>query len=354
MRYPDFTRALPLIALALLLLGGPIACDKTEEAEEAPETTEVAADSIDTPAAPVPMSADDLPTVVARLNGDDLPREDLIAFAQGLQQRMVQSGINPGPTTAEFYRSALDQMVGGVLLYNEAVATGRGPSDEEVAAQYDMMKAQFPSQEAFDQALASQNVSAEMVREDIARSIAVQNLIDQEITPSISVTPEAARNYYDANLEQMMQPEQIAVRHILVRVEEGASEETRAAAREKADALLQRALDGEDFASLAQTSSDDVGSAQRGGELGWIARGQTVPPFEQAAFGLQPSQLSGVVESPFGYHIIRLDDRRAESQMAFEEVSAGIQQMLTRQAMEGAINQRIETLRSSADLEVFI
>lgn len=107
-------------------------------------------------------------------------------------------------------------------------------------------------------------------------------------------------------------PEQVRARHILIKVEAGADEATKAAARARAEGLLARAraADSAGFAALARTNSQDTGSARRGGDLGWNPRGQMVGPFDEAQFGLQPGQTSGVVETDFGFHIIRVEGRR--------------------------------------------
>jgi peptidyl-prolyl cis-trans isomerase C len=124
-----------------------------------------------------------------------------------------------------------------------------------------------------------------------------------------------ARNQYDADPKKFDNPEQVRVRHILV-----SAKSCEAEAKAK-DLLAQARQPGADFAALAQANSDDAGSAPRGGDLGFVARGRMVPAFEAAAFALQqPGDFSGVVKTDFGYHVIRLEERKPAERQAFEAV----------------------------------
>lgn len=117
------------------------------------------------------------------------------------------------------------------------------------------------------------------------------------------------RAFYDEHPERFKQPERVRARHLLIRVASDASEEDVAKARERAEAGLARIRGGEDFAAVASELSEDPGSKDRGGDLGFFTRGQMVPPFEEAAFALQVGEVSDVVETPFGFHIIKVEER---------------------------------------------
>jgi len=343
----------PAVLCLLILVAVTTGCAKDETTElEAPTVTDDS--ELAATAPPVALAPEDIPEIAGHLNGKAISRDELLDYAEGLRQRLTQNGADPGVATAEFYSSALDQMMNGELLYAEAVAKGFEAPATEVDVQLNGMKARFPTPEAFSEALTSQGLTEEQAAHEIRRGLSVQKLIDEDIAPQVELAPDADRNYYDANLEQMQEPEQVHASHILVLVDEQASAEDRAAAREKAESILQRAHDGEDFATLARENSEDPGSAQGGGDISWIAPGQTVPPFEQAMFALQPGELSDVVETRFGYHIIRSEERRAASTLPFEQVSPQIHQMLMRQAVEDEIERRIETLRADAEIEILL
>lgn len=137
--------------------------------------------------------------------------------------------------------------------------------------------------------------------------------LDDKHRPSAEAAALKAEAIYKAQPQRFAMDEAVKARHILVA---GHSDE----ARSKAQALHQQLVDGADFAELAKQESADKSSGARGGDLGFFARGKMVEPFEQAAFALKKGELSGVVESQFGFHIVRVDDRRPAGQRPFEEV----------------------------------
>lgn len=153
---------------------------------------------------------------------------------------------------------------------------------------------------------------------------------DAQIARALADERERLRVFYDENLDRYQQPERVRARHVLVRVEPGASEAEVEAARQKAESLRQRIANGEDFAAVAREASDDPGSAAQGGDLDFFARGQMVPPFEQAAFSLPEGELSELVRSDFGFHVIEVMDKSEASEQSFEEVVREIAETVVR------------------------
>lgn len=157
--------------------------------------------------------------------------------------------------------------------------------------------------------------------------------LDDKNRPSAAAAAVKAEAIYKAQPKRFEMEEAVKVRHILVA---GTNEE----ARNKAQALHQQLVQGADFAELAKQESADKGSGARGGDLGFFARGKMVEPFEQAAFGLKKGELSGVVETQFGFHILRLDDRRPAGLRPFAEVRdeliAEVQSSVTQDARAAA------------------
>jgi peptidyl-prolyl cis-trans isomerase D len=145
------------------------------------------------------------------------------------------------------------------------------------------------------------------------------------------VTNQQVEQYYQSHQKDFQVPEEVKVRHILIKVEQGADAKTDAAAKQKAENLLQQIKAGADFAALARANSDDPGSKDAGGELGMIQRGVTVPAFEQAAFALQPGQISGVIKTQFGYHILKVEEKQTAHLKPLDEVKPQIVATLTRQ-----------------------
>jgi peptidyl-prolyl cis-trans isomerase C len=267
-----------------------------------------------------------------------------------MRAQMARLGQAPPPQDEQVYRALLDQLIGGRLLLAEAKRLGLMPSAQEVGAELAQIKQRNP--EAFARQLASQGMTEAAAAAELAPDLAIRKLVASEVTPTVKVSDDAARRFYEGNREQMKRPPQVRVRHILVGVPRGAPAAERQAARDKAAALLVRIRAGEDFGALASEASDDAGSRQQGGLMPWLAPGDTVPAFERAAFALQPGQTSDVVESGFGFHLLRLEERKEPASVGFEEAKPQIIELLRRQQAREMLERRVAALRKQARVEV--
>lgn len=146
------------------------------------------------------------------------------------------------------------------------------------------------------------------------------------------VTDAAVQNYYSAHQDQYKVDDQVKVRHILIKVDQGADAKTDAAAKQKAADILKQVKSGGNFADLAAKNSDDPGSKVQGGELGFLKRGATVPEFDQAAFSLPPGQTSDLIKTKFGYHILQVEEKQTAHTRSLAEVKPEIVAALTRDA----------------------
>jgi len=306
------------------------------------------------PADAKPLNAKDMPEVVANINGKKVSRDELLQASQVVQMRLAQEG-RPVTPTKGFYRQVLDEVIGLVLLQQDAKASGATATDQEVQQMIDQRKGVFPNEKAYKDALAKAGLTEEKLREQARNQIAVQKYLQSRFAQAGNVSDQAVREFYDKNKAQMQAPERVHVRHILVAVNEKAPAADKQKARQKADDLLKRLQAGEDFAKLAQENSDDPGSKTQGGDVGWVVQGKMVPTFEKASFALtKPNQLSPVVESPFGYHIIQFIERQAAGAIPYEQVKPRIAQLLQQQQAQQQLAARVRELRSKAKVEVFL
>jgi peptidyl-prolyl cis-trans isomerase C len=373
-----------ILALGLaVLLTGALACKPAPESEEggpaATTSGEAAPSSSSTvfPASPggtassaqpgapgaaaLPgnepaFSPEKLPAVVAKVNGQEIKKEDLLKGLQIAQMQLAQMGRLPqGAPPASFYREVLDNLIAQKLLQQEAKKQGLTADEKEVDQQIAGLKTRFPTEEEFKKALASQGVTEASLRQEARDSIAFQKYLRTNVLGKGQVTEQAARDFYDKNQDKMKQPERVHIRHILVKVDENAPAADKAKAKEKAEALLARVKGGEDFAKVAQEASDDKGSGARGGDLSWVARGQTPPSFENAAFALKNSNdLTGIVETDSGYHFIQLLERQAASTVPFEQAKGQIQQMLQQRQTQQQMKAQVDALKAKGKVEVFL
>ncbi|MGE5234273.1 MAG: peptidylprolyl isomerase [Acidobacteriota bacterium] len=292
------------------------------------------------------------PAVVARVNGREITKSDLLEQAHAILEQNHQQGDAP----LAFYQQVLDQMIGIRLLYEESVALGLGAADGDVDKSFEQLRGGFKGDDkAFDELLSARGLTVAKLREGIKENLSIQKLVETKVLPTINISDAEAKKFYDGHQQQMARPEQFKVSHILVAVKKDAPPAEREAAKKKAESLLQQAKGGADFAKLASENSDDPGSKAHGGELPWLGRGQTVPEFEKAALALtKPGELSPVVETQFGFHILKLDEHRPAGTVSFEEAKPRIVASLKRMAEGESLQKRVDGLKAKAKIEILL
>lgn len=180
-----------------------------------------------------------------------------------------------------------------------------------------------------------------------------QEYLRQVVAAKVSVTDEELRKSYQEHEKEMALPERVKVRHIFVNAPADAPAELKGEARTKAEGLLQQLKKGEDFAKLASASSEDAETAAKGGEIGYLSPGKSnAEAFEKAAFALKVGEISGIVETPFGYHIIKAEERQEPRTATFDEVKEYLRQNLQGQLEEKASMEFLGKLMRDAGLEV--
>jgi len=170
-----------------------------------------------------------------------------------------------------------------------------------------------------------------------------RSLIEKQISPTIQVSDEEVKTFYEGNLELFDTEEQVHVRHIIFNATFEADAQTVAEARAKAEDAHRRALAGEDFAELARELSEGP-TAAKGGDLGFFTRGQTAPAFDAAAFALEPGGISPVVRSPFGLHVIKVEEKRPARRVPLDEVFEHVRNLLAQQKTGASVAKLVESL----------
>jgi peptidyl-prolyl cis-trans isomerase C len=300
------------------------------------------------PAKPVPAQ---LPDVLARVNGEEITRGEFELAVKTVEARAGQPV--PAEQRNEVYRGLLDEMVTLRLLRQEVAKQQVAVPDAEFEAAMKQMRGQFPNEKAFQAALKSQQMTLDQLRIDTRANLAVSKLLEKEVGPKLEVKPTDVSSFYEKNPDKFQQPEAVRASHVLISVAQGADEAAKKAARDKAADVLKQARAGADFAGLAKKYSNDA-SAPRGGDLNFFPKGQMVPAFEAAAFALQPGQVSDVVETPFGFHVIKVTERRPATTVPFGEVAPRIEQFLRQQRQQEQTKAYVEALKGKNKVEVLI
>jgi peptidyl-prolyl cis-trans isomerase C len=300
------------------------------------------------PAKPVPAQ---LPEVLARVNGEAVKKADLDRLIKNMELSANQP--IPADRRDEILRRALDQLVTYTVLSQETRARKVTVTDAEIDANLKQMQSQFPSQAEFTKALAARGMTLERLRADARIDMSINRMVETEVASTPAPTDAQAREFYDKNPDKFKQDEAIRASHILVPADEKADEATKKKARAEIDEVLKELKAGGDFAELAKKHSKDSSAAQ-GGDLNFFPKGQMVPAFDQAAWALKPGEISDVVTTPFGYHIIKVTERRPASTIAFDQVSPRIKEYLAQQQKQERAQAFIESLKQKAKIEVLV
>ena len=301
------------------------------------------------PAKPVPAQ---LPDVVARVNGEAINKAELENAVKGLEGRA--GGPVPADQRDRVYRGVLDDMIAYRLLVQEVKARKIIVPESDIDAQIAQIRGQFQTDAQFQQALTMQKMTLAAVRDDARSELGVEKLVETEIAGKIAVTPEAVTDFYQKNQDKFQQGARVRASHILIAVPDTADAAAKQQAKTKAEAVLKDLKGGKDFAAAAKESSQDPGSAPSGGDLGFFEQGQMVPPFEQAAFALKPGAMSELVESPFGFHIIKVAEKQDARVVPLEEAKPKIDEFLSSQNRQTQTQAFVSTLKAKAKIEILM
>ena len=291
---------------------------------------------------------------VAAVDGTVITRADFDREMGRANAMFTQTGQTPDPSQlAKVKQDVLENLIAMEVLYNESQKQGLKAEDEAVTKQLDTLKQRFPAEAGFKETLSKMNMTEDAVKSQIKRQLTVQQLIEKEVVQKITIPEKESQDYYNGHPEQFKKPDQVQASHILITVDPKADEAKKKEAHKKAEDILQKLQKGGDFAALAKEFSQ-CPSAANGGDLGHFGRGQMVKPFEDAAFAMKPGEISKVVETNFGYHIIKVTDKTAESTVKYDDVKEKLEQHLKQQKVQKDVEQYIAKLKETAKIERFL
>jgi parvulin-like peptidyl-prolyl isomerase len=267
------------------------------------------------------------------------------------QRRTGAGGVFDPDHYNKTRKRVLDVLIAQELLWQQASERGLVADDEEVQEELARVRAGYRTEGKFLAKIREGGFDEAGYAEDVKRRLSVRKLIAADIAPAVSVSDAEVHEFYTANPERFVRPEEVHARHILVKVAEDADEATRQAARKRIDAIHAEATGGGDFAELARQRSEGP-SAPRGGDLGFFGRGRMAKPFEDAAFALAPGAISGPVQTRFGYHVIKVEARRGGDMVAEDEGREQIRAYLHGGKVDQAVAERALALREAGTVEV--
>ena len=297
------------------------------------------------------------PGNAARVNGVELSNERFNAFYQEYRRPYGISVAGRGDhlnRLTKLRKEAMELMIEQELVRQAARAKGIEVTAEEIDADIAEISQPFDKSEDFKRRLQSEGFTPESYREHVGRMIAAKKYLDDIRMGVAEVSDEELETYYSNNAVRLTFPEQVRVRHILLTWKPLGTTDDKAAIRQQMAPILQRARADEDFAKLAREFSDDYATKQNGGDTGLFQRGQMAPAFEETAFALQPGEISDPVETPFGVHILRLEEHKEAHLLPLDEIREQLRDHVRDEKMEAAVDQEIARLRKQGEIEVLI
>jgi peptidyl-prolyl cis-trans isomerase C len=360
---PFFMKIAPLsIAATLTFLAAPLlhsadapkkAPAKATPAKAATPVAKAAPPAAKPAPAPAaePGAAKAYPDVVAVVEGQEIKASELQgAVAMFLAQRGTRPDDVPEEQRSGVFHMMLDQLIMSRIV--DKRSADEKVSDADVMAEINKYKARIGSEEAFNQQLAQSGQTLEAVKEDIRSQLRQQHWVESQIKDQKKVTDADADEYYKNNPADFKEPEQVRASHILIAVPEDAKPEVVSQKLKVAEGAATRVKGGEDFAKVAKELSEDPGSKETGGDLNFFSKDKMVPEFADAAFALKKDAISEPVRSKFGYHVIKVTDRKDGGTVKLEEVKPRLVAYLQAQEQKKAMAKMLQELRAAADVKV--
>ncbi|MGM0557538.1 MAG: peptidylprolyl isomerase [Myxococcota bacterium] len=281
---------------------------------------------------------------VAVVNGTEIPAEK---FNELIERRTKDRRTVPHRLAMMYKQRTLQQVIDDHLITNKLEEVGVEVTDEDVEEQYKEFRERFPNDDAFQQFLERSGVTVDRIKEDMRKSERLKKHLEGKY--DIKVTDEDAKEYYTKNAESFEKPQRVKASHILLKAE-GEDEKKAAEAKKKAEELVKKAKGGADFAELAKTHSEGP-SAKRGGDLGFFPKGRMVPEFDEVAFQMKKGDISEPVKTRFGYHVIKVTDKKEAGKQSFADAKEEIMQRLEREKLREGMDGFIKKLREDAEIE---
>ena len=289
----------------------------------------------------------------AFVNGEEITGE-----AVGFElDRLVRFYMSHGMSMDEVKQNlpkleekALEQAIGAKLLLERASVLDVPVEAADIDAEVAKVVAQVGGEENYRKALEAQGVTEENFRKELEKGARVNKLVAQACSSVPEPTEEEVVSFYEAHKSEFVEPEQVLCQHILVKTEANDMPEVKSAAFEKIRAIRERIVAGGDFAEEAKKNSDCPSGAE-GGSLGWFGRGMMVPEFDQAAFSMKKGDVSDIVTTQFGYHIIYKAGEKGGGEQTLVDVHDQIQDLLRHEARGRAMDQFVAELRENAKIE---
>ena len=328
----------------------PAAQAVVEKLKEAGVDASVSTDA----SAPAPANNKpiELPEVVATVNGQNITKQQLQELFNAALQA---SGAKVEDLNAQQQLGGYTQLLQDLImdkLVAEAASTEK-VSDADVDAELAKIKGQFPDDKAFQDQIAQAGMTPDKLKENIRTGLQQSRWMKSQVkTPEI--TNDQAKTFYESNIKEFEQPETVKASHILFMVDPDAPADVVKQKEEAAAKAAERAAAGEDFTKLAKELSEEPGASESGGDLGFFPKDRMVPEFAEAAFAQKVGDISKPVKTQFGWHVIKVTDKKAAGTVPFDQVKEQVVSYLKSNNKREAVQAVLNKLKESAKIETFL
>ena len=291
--------------------------------------------------------------MVAVVNQEIITLSELEKWINPIKEEMVAGDhLDKRERVEEIRREILEKLIEEKLIDQEVKKLGIKVTSKEIEATVDEVKRRNnATQEQLEKALSAEGLTLESFKKQIEKSLLRRKLISGAVKVETKAGEKEFREFYQKNIDRYRINETFRPAHILLIIPKGATPEEIRGIRKKAEAVLKKIRDGDDFGEMAILYSQDASSKGRG-ELGYFRKGELLPAFEREALRLKVGEVSGVVRTEFGFHIIKLLDRKGVDPLPFEEVKAKVQADYYDVELDKAFKQFISTLRDKSIIEI--
>jgi peptidyl-prolyl cis-trans isomerase C len=291
--------------------------------------------------------------VVAKVNGEPIYEEQLEPSVEGGLRNFREYGMRKeSPDLVKpFQMKALDKVIAQELIYQESRKLTIGNLEEKVEQRLQVMQKKYGSADRFEKHLQVRHLTMEDLRESLRTRVYIDEYLKEQGITDPEIAEDRMREFFEANPDHFWREETLKVSHILVKVDANANREEKEEARKKADNIRNEIVEGEEFAEMARKHSD-CNSASGGGSLRYIKRGYMPEEFDRIAFAMEEDAVSEAVGTKFGYHIIKVADKKAAGIVPYEEVKDFIRRFLQEEESRKKRDAHIAELRKKAKIEI--
>jgi len=264
------------------------------------------------------------------------------------RQGMKSSQMNMNsPKMQQVKKSIVENLVNRELLMKASLENKPEDLEKKVEEEYNRVKSRFKNDKDFENALKKNQMDPAQLKEQLRKNVLLDAYV-KNIESGVKVSDKEAKKYYENNKDKFKQPEKAKVSHIILRTGDKAKYDN---PEKKINEVYEEIKNGKSFEEMAKRYSED-GSAQKGGSLGYIQKGKTVPAFEKVAFDTKVGEISEPFKTKFGYHILKVTDKQEARQKTFNEVKSSIKEVLKNQKTKEKLNAKLEELRSKYDVKI--